>query len=169
MVMIEQKIDLELASNEWTAALSQALTIRGFAFLTDYADSLPAASLAELAGNLGGEPFALEQKLVEEAEAAGQMQRCARGLFARDLRSEIPEGWRRDKADHRDMMVDQDFRIKGVFLTLLMAVPQAYNDAIERIEHAMESIEAPEGWLPAGPDDLILIELFESCWHAEAM
>lgn len=167
--MNEQRMELELASNEWTEAQSQALASRGFASLTAYADSLPTASLADLASNLGGELFALEQRLIEEATAAGQMQRCARGLLARDLRSEIPEGWRRDRANGRDLMVDQEFRIKGVFLTLLMAVPEAYHDAIERVELAIDRIELPEGWLPEGADDATLIKLFDSCWHATAM
>jgi hypothetical protein len=168
MAMIEQQMNLDSASHEWTEVLSQRLAALGHTSLTAYADSRPTASIPELASDLGGEPFALEQRLVEEADAAGQMQRCARSLLARDLRSEIPEGWRRQRTDGGDAMVDQAFRIKGVFLTLMMTVPEAHHDALERIETAMDSAELPEGWLPEGGDDAALIELFESWWSATA-
>jgi hypothetical protein len=164
--MIKQQMELQLASHEWTEALSQALDSRGFRSLTDYADSLPAASLAELASDLGGSPFALEQRLVAEAEAAGMMERCARGLFARALRDELPDGWQPDEPGRCTAIVAQLYRIAGIFLMLLMALPESYHGAVERVELAMGRVELPAGWRPEGSDDPILSELFGSCWHA---
>src|SRR5258707_1048173 len=94
MTSTEQRLSLHLAFDEWTESLSRALESRGFASLSAYADSWPEASLAELAADLGGpdaSPTALEQRLIEEAEATGKMERCARSRLARDLRQELSE------------------------------------------------------------------------------
>jgi hypothetical protein len=158
-------LSLELSSTTWTDGLSLALQARGFASLTAYADSRPAASLADLAVELGGPdtyPIILEQKLVAEAEITGTMEHCARSLLARDLRSELPEGWQRGASD--DETASQGFRLSGVFLTLAMALPASYQDAIDRVQRAMMSADLPTGWLPDGADDLALIELFGCYW-----
>lgn len=171
MVLITQHMmqymKLQLASNEWTEALSQTLGSRGFRSLTDYTDSLPTASLAELASNLGGSRFALEQRLVAEAEEAGTMERCARDLFARALRDEFPDGWQ--LADRDTGIAGQVYCIASIFLMLLTVFPEAYHDAVERVELAMGRVELPVGWLPEGCDDPVLIELFGSCWHTASM
>lgn len=90
------------------------------------------------------------------------MERCARSCFARDLRRALPEGWRNDEGDRRG----HEFQLAGVFLTLMMALPESYHGAIDRVERAMNTIELPAGWLPEGPDDPALIEVFASCWQA---
>lgn len=48
----------------------------------------------------------------------------------------------------------------------MMALPESYHGAIDRVERAMNTIELPAGWLPEGPDDPALIEVFASCWQA---
>ena len=160
-------LSVELSSSTWTDGLSRALQTRGFASLTAYADSRPAASLADLAVELGGPdtyPIILEQRLVAEAEVAGTMERCARSLLARDLRSELPEGWRCGATAADDEARSQVFRLSGVFLTLAMAMPEPYQEAIDRVQRAMMSAELPTGWLPEGGDDLVLVELFGCYW-----
>jgi len=118
MTSTEQRLSLHLAFDEWTEALSRALESRGFASLSAYADSRPEASLAELAADLGGPdaaPTALEQRLIEEAEATGKMERCARSLLARDLRQELSEGWQPEpeRAESADDTASQAFRLAG--------------------------------------------------------
>lgn len=123
-------------------------------------------------GDLGGEPITLGQRLSAEAETTGTMERCARSLFARDFRGELPEGWQPVGGvggDRSDEATSQEFRLAGIFLTLLMAFPEAYHDVIERVERAMGTMELPSGWLPEGPDDPALIELFGSCWQVVPM
>lgn len=163
--LMKQHMELQLASNEWTEALSRTLNGRGFRSLTDYADSLPMASLAELASNLGGSLFALEQRLVAEAEARGTIERCARDLFARALRDEFPNGWQPNVLERSAAVAGQMYGIASIFLILLSALPEAYHGAVERVELAMGSVELPAGWKPGGPEDPILIELFGTCWH----
>jgi hypothetical protein len=90
----DRQFSLERSFEDWTALLSRALEIRGFASLTTYADGRPKASLTQLATELCGDipSVVLEQKLITEARAAGAMERCARSLLARYLRAELPNG-----------------------------------------------------------------------------
>jgi hypothetical protein len=172
MSLIRQRLSLDLASQVWAEALSGALKTRSFTSLTTYADSRPEASLAELAADLGGSgtaPTALEQRLVAEAEATGMMERCARSLFARDLRGELPQGWPPGGVGSGDEIGGLAMRLSEVFLTLAMALPEAYQDAIQRVQQAMNTAEFPAGWLPEGPDDPALMELFACYWRAPSM
>jgi hypothetical protein len=45
-----------------------------------------------------------------------------------------------------------------------MALPDAYGTAVERVRRAMEAADIPLGWLPAGADDPVLLEVFTSYW-----
>jgi hypothetical protein len=157
--------NFSVAAGESTDALSPVVLAEGFASLIAYADSRPTASLTELANHLGSdiEPLDLEYQLVAEAEAAGTMERCARSLLARGLRSELPEGLAID-AGARDEATGCPFRLSGVFFTLVMSLPPAYHEAVDRIERAMTSADLPSGWLPEGADDPALVELFGSYW-----
>jgi hypothetical protein len=169
MIMTEPQLRLDLCSIAWPESLSQALQTQGFASATAYAESRPQASLAELAVELGGpgtEPMILEQRLIEEAEAAGTMERCARSLLARDLRVELPDGWQRGGTESDDEARSQSFRLGGVFLTLAMALPETYQDAIGRVQQAVNTSDILAGWRPVGPDDPVLVLLFACSWNA---
>jgi hypothetical protein len=154
-----------VAASESVDALSRAFRAEGFTSLTAYADSRPAASLTELADHLGPgiEPLDLEHQLIAEAEATGTMENCARSLFARDLRSELPDGWVVGPAASDDA-TGHSCRLSGVFFTLSMALPPAYHEAVDRIQRAMALADLPSGWLPDGTDDPVLVELFGSYW-----
>lgn len=170
--MIKQRLSLDLASHVWTEALSRTLEARGFVSLSAYVDSRPESSLAELATDLGGPdttPIALEQRLIVEAEATGTIERCARGILARELRDELPRGWNSSEGDGGNEMYSQARRLSEVFLALAIALPEAYRDAIDRVQRAMSAAELPTGWLPEGPDDPALVELFTCCWTAPSM
>ncbi len=170
MTTRDRQFSLERSFEDWTELLSRALEIRGFASLTAYADHRPKASLSQLATELGGDipPVILEQQLVTEARVAGAMERCARSLLARSLRAELPDGWQDRGAERDDGADSQRSRLSSVFLALEMALPAAYEDAVARVQRAMIAADLPSGWLPSGPDDPALIELFASYWIARS-
>jgi hypothetical protein len=162
MTAQQPQLSLDLLPSDWPKALCGALSAKGFATATAYADSRPTASLDELADELGPEvtPIQVERKLVVEAEESATIERCARSLLARVLRSALPEGWPREWKESTD---DEDcplFRRAGAFLSLEMALPESCEGAVNRIRRVMDTADIPSGWLPSGPDDLILIEAF---------
>jgi hypothetical protein len=154
--------------DDWTELLSRALETRGCTSLTGYADRWPKASLAQLAAELGGDipPVILEQRLITEAKSTGATERCVRSLLARHLRAELPDGWQNGGGGSDDEANLQRSRLSGVFLALEMALPGVYEEAIIRVQRALTTVDLPSGWLPDGPDDPALLELFASYWTA---
>jgi hypothetical protein len=166
--MTHQQLSLG-TTRDWRERLCRELEARGFSSATGYADSQPLASLPELANSLGADEIAamqLEERLVEEAEGNGTMERCARSLLARDLRQELPEGWQREWNEALEETHSPLFRKTGVFSSLTMALPELYAPATERIRKAMDAATIPLGWLPDGADDPILVAVFDRHWLA---
>lgn len=170
MSTTDRQFPLERGFEDWTALLSRTLESRGFASLTAYADGRPNASLIQLATELAGDipPMILEQELIAEAGAAGAMERCARSLLSRHLRAELPDGWQDSMAASDGETDSQRSRLSTVFLALEMALPGAYEEAIVRLQRALTTADLPAGWLPDGPDDPALLELFASYWTARS-
>jgi hypothetical protein len=153
----------ETIPHNWRDLLRDELESRGFRSATAYADTQPHKPVCELTTELGADiaPTCLEQMLIEEAEASGTMERCARDLLARDLRLVFSDGWAIDGPD--------DFYFKSerasIFLGLSMVLPKAYRLAVARVRDAMDRATVPRGWLPEGPNDPVLLELFIGHWN----
>ncbi|TMQ05474.1 MAG: NUDIX hydrolase [Deltaproteobacteria bacterium] len=151
----------------WQERLYALVRKHGYASVTDYANSRPQATLLELANGLGpGDvaPVQIESRLVAEAQASGTMEQCARSLLARALRDALPEGWQREWHDIPGDPNTPTFRKVGALSSLTAALPDAYELAIERVREALDAAGIPAGWLPTGPDDEILIEVFRQQW-----
>jgi len=154
-------------NNSHLDVVYQALFVKGFSSATAFADSLPNTPLHELAPQLDSPAVSwllLERALVDEAEAGGTLERCARDLLARDLRSELPLGWPGGAIDRDDEASSPLFRRAGVFLALAIALPEPYASAIDRVRKAMEHAEIATGWLPANADDPVLVATFAAHW-----
>jgi hypothetical protein len=158
---------LESTSDGVTEVLRRALQARGFVSASAYVDSQPTASLDDLADRLDPTIAAvdLEDQLIAEAEAYGAMERCARGLLVRILHSESAGNWQGDR-EESDTSEGHADHLPGAFFALAMTLPAAYHDAIDRIDRGMRLAELPVDWLPAGPDDPALVELFACYWTA---
>jgi hypothetical protein len=165
----QPQLTLDIVPADWQESLRRTLATMGFCSATAYADSQPQKPLSELASELDNPAIAamqLERQLIEEAETSGTMERCARSLLARDLRAELPEGWPREWTASTDEVGGPLFRRAGVFLSLTMALPEAYALAVERIRRAMMGADIPAGWVPDGAEDLVLVEVFTCFWPA---
>ena len=171
------ELDLSMAvrplSYTWRESLRALLQEKGFSTATSYVDHQPQRPLWDLAADLAAElaggaatAIELERLVVEEAEATGTMERCARSLFSRDLRDQLPEGWTRGSKQDADDVGGALYRQAGVFLTLTMALPDLCEPAVERVRRAMLAADIPSGWVPSGPDDLVLVEVFGVYWTA---
>jgi hypothetical protein len=134
-------------------------------------DSQPQASLIQLADDLGTGDVAaiqIEWRLIAEAELAGTMERCARSLLARALRYKLPEGWQREWPGMPGDPSTPIFRKVRALVSLIVAMPDAYEAAAERVCDALNAAEIPVGWLPSGADDALLVEVFRRHWPAPA-
>jgi hypothetical protein len=149
---------------DWRRKLMCRIRAKGFGSATEYVDHCPLAPLHSLAEDLDLPPaaaYGLEQLIIEEAEQSDKMDHCARGLLARNLRIEMPDGWR---APNDDDPRPRQQRARA-FESLAFALPPEYGPAIRRVRDAMEGVDIAVGWVPLGPEDPVLMELFGSYWN----
>jgi hypothetical protein len=163
-------------SGDWRARIRERLREKGFASVAAFVDARPKASLLGLATELGQATESglkdvaavqLERMLLDEAKASGTLERRARDLLARRLHAELPEGWRREWIDTPGDVTTPFFRL-GRALSPWCAGLGTYlpecSDAADRVFLAMSHAAFPEGWLPSGPDDPLLVDVFRAHW-----
>ena len=148
---------------DWYERLKERVRSYGFETVTELADTQPTASLVTLTGQLADDrdiaALQIEKLLIDEAEAMGTMERCARSLLARRIHEELPEGW------HREWDDDANFRRAHAYGSWCAHIPSRYDQSLDRIGEVIKTASWPEGWLPAGPDDPILVEFFRQYWR----
>lgn len=148
-------------SGDWHGRILKRVRQRGFHTVTQYAGERPGISLLELADEIGPDDIAAAQirsMLVEEAVRTRAVPRVLRDLFVRELRQSLPQGWKHP--------VDEEARFE---ITGALAHWEAeLQDHLEE-ERAFEAgqdflnAELPNGWLPEGPDDPVIIAFIDRC------
>jgi hypothetical protein len=149
----------------WYERIKQRAYERGFTTVTEFVENQPTASLLELADQLGKEDVAgvqLEKVLIDEAEDTGTMERCVKSLLVRALHEELPEGWqtRWDGSPGGTGM-----RLISASTSVYSALPLHYRPMFDALDEAIWDEPIPDGWLPTGPDDPILVEIFRKHWR----
>jgi hypothetical protein len=136
----------------------------GFDSLTAFAESQPLESTFRLGYQLSDDHLdrELARGLVYEAEQAGTLERCARDLLARALHFRLPQGWQPAWTTHPFGTGPRKF---SAFDDLLHALHYRNEPVTAAIWDALDQMPIPEGWLPQGPDDPILVEVFAKHWQ----
>jgi hypothetical protein len=140
---------------DWISRIYQRVRARGFTSLSAFADSMPRATLFELATMLGDDVAAiqLEGVLRAEAEKSGTIEKFARDLLIRRIRQRLPMGW--DAGEH--LATER----AGAFASWCAGVEGLMDESTsDAIWDRLEEIDIPTGWLPAGPDDPIIERAF---------
>jgi hypothetical protein len=148
---------------DWRERIQQHVREHGFDTVTAFADSQPTTSLRDLAAQLGNDVGAsnVERMLVDEAEEADTIKRCAMSLLARELNHELPEGW---PTEWTCGLSGTTWRLISACTSVATALTRRYKSAFDRVDHALWKGPIPPGWLPEGPDDPILVQLFRDYW-----
>jgi hypothetical protein len=149
--------------HDWRERVQQHVRERGFDTVTAFAESQPTASLRDLAAQLGDDVGAsnIERLLVDEAEEAGTMKRCAMSLLVRQLNAELPEGWQTEWIDEPG---GAGKRLSSASSSVHCALPGPYQDAFRRVDDALWKGPVAPGWLPRSPDDPVLVQFFRDYW-----
>jgi hypothetical protein len=137
----------------------------GYGSLTAFAESRPLEAMSKLAHLLAGNSMRndeLARALVYEAEKTGTLERCARGILTRALHVRLPQGWQLAWTTHP---FGTGPRLVSAFKDLQDALRYRNEPVIAALWDALADMSLPEGWLPQGPDDPILIEVFARHWH----
>jgi hypothetical protein len=138
---------------DWKNRIYDRVFQHDFRSLTSFADARPTATLEQLAQELGPHvaPVQLEWLLRDEAKEDGRVHRFARSALARQVHECFPQGWMRgDRVDWYRASVYSDWR---------GCVGEEYNAPTNRVWDSLKKI-AHVGWLPSGPDDPIIVQVF---------
>ncbi len=122
--------------------------------MTAFAEAQPIATTVELARALSDDVAAtqVESAMRVEAEEAGVLGRFARDLLVRCIHDHLPMGWSTDER--------LDFERSGVYAEWSFGVESFIDELTYDAVWGLLKQCAPTGWLPDGPDDLIIERVF---------
>ena len=151
---------------DWKQRLQALLSSRGFSSAREFAATAPTKSFVELAEDLGPGDVAavqLEWSALDEAKAAGDTEQIARDLLVRSLHGRLPAGWDTSRVDDAAVM-PRVHAISAWSSSISSHLPE-YRPLVRAMARTiMESDPFPTGWLPADPDDPLLVEFFQRHW-----
>lgn len=157
---------LESWSGDWHARIHDRAKAKGYESVTAFADARPHVSLLALAEELGPDDVNAAQLLTilrDEAVKGGFVDRFARSLLVHEIHEAIPKGWRVPPDDGFDF----EFNATGPLVTLITKLPESHQEMARNLLRIMMAAELPVGWLPDGPDDPLLVSLFERASDAQ--
>ena len=139
--------------------------VRGFTSVSEFVDAHPLRGLVQLADDLGGGDVAavqIETVLVDEARSTRTIERRARDLLSRRLAA-LSDGWP-GPATRRTR--DQESRaMQALSGWGPHTLPEITTEHVVAFATALLSSTAiPSGWRPIGPDDPVIVDLFERYW-----
>jgi hypothetical protein len=139
---------------DWKKRIRERIALLGFQTVGDFIESKQGVSLLRLADEVGKEDVAADQLMrMYRDEASHDEQsftRFSRSMFSRYIRDTVLDGWR----------APNTFQRAHAFAQWCGAVGEARKPAARRVWHALMAI-APEGWLPSGTDDPVLVAAFK--------
>jgi len=151
---------------DWKQRLHELLAARGFSSVRSFALSSPTKSFVELAKELGPGDVAavqLQWSALDEAKAAGEMERMARDLLVRSLHSLLPGGWDTSRID--DAAVMPRVHAISAWSSAISSHFSEYKTLVRSMSQTiMEQDPFPAGWLPVDVNDAILVEFFKRNW-----
>jgi hypothetical protein len=148
-------------SGDWHSRIRDRVRLHGFETLTEYAADRAGVSLVVLADELGPEDIAaaqLRSMLLEEATRSDTIPRLLRDLLVRELREALAQGWNHPLDD------ESRFRVAGAFADWWSELKDHLNhEMTTAASRAFLDAELPDGWLPDGPDDPVIVAFVDRC------
>jgi hypothetical protein len=148
-------------SPDWADRIAGAIQSLGFSSLTELLASMPARPYGEIAGHLGKVvPIQVIAIQFREAKLAGGVREAAKDSLCRNFVEQLPHGWGvGENADWQSVKAlsswSSEIQVTGEcehLKSTLIAVGTALREL------------SPQGWLPKGPDDLLITSVFDSHW-----
>lgn len=153
-------------SGDWRDRILDRVHQRGFETVTQYVGERPGVSLLVLAKELGPDDVAAAQIrsiLVEEAIRTRTVPRALRDLFVRELRESLPGGWTYPLDDASRCEVAGALATWRTELKVEDHLDCFDDEATFNAGQDLMNVELPTGWLPAGPDDPVIIAFVDRC------
>ena len=143
----------------------------GFDTLGSFLDQRRGVGVVRLAEEMGSAFVGVDlaRAILEQAHRKGPaaLRAAARDLLARHLREILVAGWGRPRPDEL-AGIDADtinYSAVGTWQVQVAATNRTLRAATQAVAEALDKV-APEGWLPAGADDPVLVSAFDRGWPA---
>lgn len=153
-------------SDDWHGCILERVRQRGFDTVTQYVGERPGVSLVVLADELGPDDVAATQirsLLVEEAIRACTVPRVLRDLFVRELHYALPQGWKCPLDDSAQSEVAGALARWETELEVTHHLDCFDSEMTFKAGQDLMTAELPEGWLPDGPDDPVIVAFVDRC------
>jgi hypothetical protein len=139
----------------WPRRIYDRVASKGYDTISGFAHDRPKETYLDLADELGNDvaPIQLIDLICREYCDRDDVEGYARDSLVRYMREEISDGWR--------VGDNFEFRRAGLAASWLSTMPVDYRDVADEVwTELCQSPKLYQGWLPAGPNDEILIEVF---------
>lgn len=137
---------------DWKKRILERIAARGYQCVGGFIESKPGISLIDLANELGPDVAADQLMRMYREEASRDAQsftRFSRSVLSRHLRDILKEGWR----------LSDTFPRAHAYGEWCGDIGEAHWPASDRVWDALMAT-APEGWIPSGTDDPVLVAAF---------
>ncbi len=148
-------------SGDWHARILERVRRLGFDTVTQYAADRVGISLVNLAKELGSDDVAgiqVMHMLLEEAIRTNTVPRLLRDLLIRELRQALPQGWEYPLSDESRSKVARALGRWEIELK-----DHLNDEPTFMAGQDLMNAELPMGWLPAGPDDPVIVAFVDRC------
>ncbi|NJM90816.1 MAG: hypothetical protein HC863_00530 [Myxococcales bacterium] len=153
---------------DWKERIRQLLATRGFSSMKSFIALDHAKSFEQLANELGpGDVAAIQLQwlLLDEAHAAGELERVARDLFVRTLREHIPDGW-----PPKSELAARKRLASGLAAwssSISSQFPEYRQMAIGMAAGVLDD-PIQDRWMPTDSGESIVLDIFRRYWKESA-
>jgi hypothetical protein len=165
---------------DWETRLLDRLRDLGYTNTLEFLQAFPGHSYKQLVDTIGDcAVVQLEFLQFKEAEAADRLREAAMDCLTRNLRSYLPRGWGRSDFDSTlpasvvDWLKDDEVTNRSRFL-IASAICHSSASLVRfgaekpkkmvLVGKALQELNPPLGWQPAGPDDPLIVAAFAVAW-----
>jgi hypothetical protein len=146
----------------WKKRVENRIREKGYENLISFAEHNPKKTFFELAQILGEQiaPIQVEQLLSEAYYEQSQYPRYLRSALSRHIRLSMPQGWH--------LAQNWDYQVVDAILSWERGTPDVYDKFTKKVLDLFKNAtNIPQGWLPDGADDPIILEIFKQAGFRE--
>lgn len=146
----------------WNNRVFQAVRELGFPSLAAFLAKVPSLPYDQVAKRLGHfAPIQIIDAQFQEARELNCVRAAAMDSICRELAEELPEGWGiGEEADWRSIHALSSWTSE----IIVTGECEELRYQLRAISTALRALPPPIGWLPGGPDDPIIVAIFDSTW-----
>jgi hypothetical protein len=146
---------------DWPAKLHSRLHSLGFKTIQDFLARFPSEPYLKLVKRLGENVAAMQLIWMQfqEAQQDASFREAAKDCLAREITGQLRRGWGKG--------VRVDFHTAGAYANWVTELTRFQPDVrpnADAVWRALNELRPPEGWLPVGPDDPVIVAAFAKGW-----